>query len=107
MKVQLAGIELTNPVIAASGTFGYGIEFEEIVSLERIGGFVTKGISLEPMTGHAGHLNDIEIGCGQYNQRNFPQGMRVVCTGVLQAAQVVLEFESPRLDEWKHFSQCP
>ncbi|MGO9434741.1 MAG: dihydroorotate dehydrogenase, partial [Terracidiphilus sp.] len=38
MKVQLAGIELTNPIIAASGTFGYGIEFEEIVSLERIGG---------------------------------------------------------------------
>ncbi|MGA2249269.1 dihydroorotate dehydrogenase [Terracidiphilus sp.] len=53
MKVQLAGIELANPVIAASGTFGYGIEFEEMVSLERLGGFVTKGISLEPMTGHA------------------------------------------------------
>jgi dihydroorotate dehydrogenase (NAD+) catalytic subunit len=53
MKVQLAGLELTNPVIAASGTFGYGIEFEEIVSLEKIGAFVTKGISLEPMTGHA------------------------------------------------------
>jgi dihydroorotate dehydrogenase (NAD+) catalytic subunit len=53
MKVSLAGIELANPVIAASGTFGYGIEFEEIVSLERLGGFVTKGISLEPMAGHA------------------------------------------------------
>ena len=53
MKVRLAGIELVNPVIAASGTFGYGIEFEEIVSLEQIGGFVTKGISLEPMKGHA------------------------------------------------------
>jgi dihydroorotate dehydrogenase (NAD+) catalytic subunit len=53
MKVQLAGIELANPVIAASGTFGYGIEFEEMVSLERLGGFVTKGISLEPITGHA------------------------------------------------------
>jgi dihydroorotate dehydrogenase (NAD+) catalytic subunit len=53
MKVRLAGLELTNPVIAASGTFGYGIEFEEIVALEEIGGFVTKGISLEPMTGHA------------------------------------------------------
>ncbi len=52
MKVQLAGIELANPVLAASGTFGYGIEFEEIVSLERLGGFVTKGISLEPMQGH-------------------------------------------------------
>jgi dihydroorotate dehydrogenase (NAD+) catalytic subunit len=49
----LAGLELANPVIAASGTFGYGIEFEEIVSLEAIGGFVTKGISLEPMPGNA------------------------------------------------------
>src|SRR5580658_10581647 len=53
MKVRVAGIEFANPVIAASGTFGYGIEFEEIVALEQIGGFVTKGISLEPMAGHA------------------------------------------------------
>jgi dihydroorotate dehydrogenase (NAD+) catalytic subunit len=53
MKVSLAGMELVSPVIAASGTFGYGIEFEEIVSLERLGGFVTKGISLQPMAGHA------------------------------------------------------
>jgi dihydroorotate dehydrogenase (NAD+) catalytic subunit len=53
MKVSFAGLDLVNPVIAASGTFGYGIEFEEIVSLERIGGFVTKGISLEPIAGHA------------------------------------------------------
>src|SRR5215469_8511273 len=53
MKVKLAGMELTNPVIAASGTFGYGIEFEEIISLERIGAFVTKGISLHPIEGHA------------------------------------------------------
>jgi dihydroorotate dehydrogenase (NAD+) catalytic subunit len=52
MRVQFAGIELINPVIAASGTFGYGIEFEEIVSLERIGGFVTKGLSREPMAGN-------------------------------------------------------
>jgi dihydroorotate dehydrogenase len=53
MKVLLAGLELANPVIAASGTFGYGIEFEEIVALEGIGGFVTKGISLEPIAGHS------------------------------------------------------
>ena len=52
MCIQFAGIELTNPVIAASGTFGYGIEFEEIVSLRRIGGVVTKGISLAPMAGN-------------------------------------------------------
>jgi dihydroorotate dehydrogenase (NAD+) catalytic subunit len=39
-------------VVAASGTFGYGIEFEDIVSLDRIGGFVTKGLSREPMVGN-------------------------------------------------------
>ena len=52
MKVRLAGMELINPVIAASGTFGYGVEFEEIVNFKRIGGLVTKGISREPMTGN-------------------------------------------------------
>lgn len=52
MRVQLAGLELVNPVIAASGTFGYGVEFEEIVNFRRIGGFVTKGISPEPMAGN-------------------------------------------------------
>jgi dihydroorotate dehydrogenase (NAD+) catalytic subunit len=53
MKVNLAGLELANPVIAASGTFGYGIEFEEIVALDKLGAFVTKGISLEPIAGHS------------------------------------------------------
>jgi dihydroorotate dehydrogenase (NAD+) catalytic subunit len=84
MKVSLAGIDLANPVIAASGTFGYGIEFEEIVSLERIGGFVTKGISLEPMAGHpaprivqtaAGMLNAIglqNIGVEEFILRKLP-----------------------------------
>ncbi|HZL50344.1 MAG TPA: dihydroorotate dehydrogenase [Terracidiphilus sp.] len=84
MRVTLAGLELTNPVIAASGTFGYGIEFEEIVSLDRIGGFVTKGISFEPMTGHpaprivqtaAGMLNAIglqNVGVEDYLERKLP-----------------------------------
>jgi dihydroorotate dehydrogenase (NAD+) catalytic subunit len=84
MKVSLAGLELVNPVIAASGTFGYGVEFEEIVSLERLGGFVTKGISLEPMAGHpaprmvqtaAGMLNAIglqNIGVEEFIERKLP-----------------------------------
>ena len=84
MKVTLAGIELANPVIAASGTFGYGIEFEEIVSLEGIGGFVTKGISLNPIAGHpppriiqtaAGMLNAIglqNVGVEEYLERKLP-----------------------------------
>jgi dihydroorotate dehydrogenase (NAD+) catalytic subunit len=52
MRVRFAGVEFRSPVIAASGTFGYGVEFEEIVSLDRIGGFVTKGLSREPMVGN-------------------------------------------------------
>lgn len=53
MRVTLCGVPLVSPVLAASGTFGYGVEFEEIVSLNRIGGFVTKGLSREPMRGNA------------------------------------------------------
>jgi dihydroorotate dehydrogenase (NAD+) catalytic subunit len=52
MRVDLCGVELASPVIAASGTFGYGVEFEEIITLARIGGFVTKGLSCEPMLGN-------------------------------------------------------
>src|SRR6185312_12857577 len=52
MRVTVAGVELRSPVIAARGTFGYGVEFEEIVSFDRIGGFVTKGLSREPMAGN-------------------------------------------------------
>ena len=53
MRVTIAGVEFRSPVIGASGTFGYGIEFEDIISLDRIGGFVTKGLSREPMAGNA------------------------------------------------------
>ena len=52
MSVRFAGLLLRNPVIAASGTFGYGVEFEDVVSIDRIGGFITKGLSLEPMAGN-------------------------------------------------------
>jgi dihydroorotate dehydrogenase (NAD+) catalytic subunit len=70
MSVTFAGITLKNPVIAASGTFGYGIEFEDIVTLERLGGFAVKGLSREPMAGNppprlwetsAGMLNAIGL----------------------------------------------
>jgi len=52
LATSLCGLELRNPVIAASGTFGYGLEFEDIVHLNRLGGFVVKGLSREPMTGN-------------------------------------------------------
>src|SRR5947208_16741046 len=70
LSVRFAGVTFKNPVIAASGTFGYGIEYDDIVSLEKLGGLVTKGLSREPMTGNppprlfetaAGMLNSIGL----------------------------------------------
>ena len=53
MSVTVAGVRFQSPVVSASGTFGYGVEFEEIVRMDRIGGFVTKGLSREAMAGTA------------------------------------------------------
>jgi dihydroorotate dehydrogenase (NAD+) catalytic subunit len=70
LRVHIAGIELKNPIIAASGTFAYGVEFEDIVHLDRLGGLVVKGLSVEPLTGNppprlyetaAGMLNAIGL----------------------------------------------
>lgn len=52
LRVNLCGIPLRSPVLAASGTFAYGIEFESIVDLNLIGGLVVKGLSREPMKGN-------------------------------------------------------
>jgi dihydroorotate dehydrogenase (NAD+) catalytic subunit len=52
MTVNLAGIPLRNPIMTASGTFGYGEEFAEYVDLESIGAIVTKGLSLKPRAGN-------------------------------------------------------
>ena len=53
MSVELAGIKMRNPVMTASGTFGYGAEFAEYMDLESIGAIITKGLSLRPKAGNA------------------------------------------------------
>jgi dihydroorotate dehydrogenase (NAD+) catalytic subunit len=52
LSVDFAGIKLKNPVLTASGTFGYGEEFGEFVDLNRLGGVIVKGISLKPIKGN-------------------------------------------------------
>ena len=49
--MEIGALRLANPVIAASGTFGYGIEFADLTDLNRLGAIVVKGLSLEPMEG--------------------------------------------------------
>src|SRR5919198_6738254 len=52
LSIDLAGLHLNNPVIAASGTFGYGEEFERFADLSRIGGICVKGTSARPIDGN-------------------------------------------------------
>jgi dihydroorotate dehydrogenase (NAD+) catalytic subunit len=52
LETTLCGIQLRNPVLAASGTFGYGLEFADLLDLNKVGGIVTKGLSLEPIAGN-------------------------------------------------------
>src|SRR4051812_27095700 len=52
LETTLCGIKLRNPVLAASGTFGYGLEFASLLDLNELGGIVTKGLSLEPIAGN-------------------------------------------------------
>ena len=52
LKVNICGVELKNPVIAASGTFGFGKEFNEIYDISCLGGISTKGLTLEPRAGN-------------------------------------------------------
>jgi len=47
LSVNVGALRLANPIIAASGTFGYGVEFAHLVNLNRLGGIVVKGISLD------------------------------------------------------------
>ena len=70
MGVEIAGLHLKNPVMTASGTFGYGGEFKDLVDLDRLGAIVVKGLSLQPAAGNppprivetpAGMLNAIGL----------------------------------------------
>ena len=84
LSVSFCGIRFKNPVIAASGTFGYGLEFEDIVALPKLGGFASKGLSREPMAGNppprifesaAGMLNSIglqNIGARAFVEEKLP-----------------------------------
>jgi dihydroorotate dehydrogenase (NAD+) catalytic subunit len=84
LAVEIAGIRFNNPVMGASGTFGYGLEFAELIDLNRLGGFSTKGLSARPLAGnpptrivetHGGMLNAIglqNIGARAFVEEKLP-----------------------------------
>lgn len=84
LAVEIAGIKLRNPVMPASGTFGYGEEYAPFLNLEKIGAIVTKGLSLKPKAGNptpriaetiSGMLNAIglqNVGIEAFIQHKMP-----------------------------------
>lgn len=66
LSVDVGGVVLKNPVMTASGTFGYGIEFKDYVDLNKLGGIVVKGLSIEPSKGNP-PPRIVETACGMLN----------------------------------------
>jgi dihydroorotate dehydrogenase (NAD+) catalytic subunit len=93
LATDLCGVRLRAPVLAASGTFAYGVEFAPIFDLNQIGGFIVKGLSREPMPGnppprlfetHGGMMNSIglqNIGVGAFVRDKLP-ALRTIDTAV-------------------------
>lgn len=85
LSVTISGLRFKNPVLTASGTFGYGLEFTQFFDLSELGGFCTKGLSLEPMAGSppgrifetpAGMLNAIgleNVGTEAFIREKLPE----------------------------------
>jgi dihydroorotate dehydrogenase (NAD+) catalytic subunit len=85
LQTSLCGIALRNPVLAASGTFGYGLEFAHLVDLNALGGIVTKGLSREPIAGNpaprlweatAGMINSVglqNVGVREFVEQKLPK----------------------------------
>jgi dihydroorotate dehydrogenase (NAD+) catalytic subunit len=93
LTTTLCGVELRNPIIAASGTYGYGIELAKVADLNAIGGIVVKGLSREPIEGNppprlweaeAGMINSVglqNIGAAAFVRDKLP-GLRRFKTAI-------------------------
>lgn len=126
-RVELAGIPLRNPVLTASGTFGYGSEFAPFMDLREIGGFVGKSLTLEPRHGNpppriaevrSGMLNAISIenvGLRAFLEEKLPEipeGVVVIasCFGTSPESYAELVrglSESPRIAGIEINASCP
>ena len=126
-RVNLAGIELRNPVLTASGTFGYGTEFAPFLDLREIGGFVAKSLTLEPRIGNpppriaevaSGMLNAISlenVGVEAFLAEKLPaipEGVTVIAslfgTEIDDYAKVAERLsEAPRVAGLEVNASCP
>ncbi len=116
MDVEIAGVRLKNPVLTASGTFGYGLEFANLMDLNAIGGIVVKGLSMKPIKGNpppriyetaSGMLNAIgwqNIGATEFVTAKLP-GLRNYETKIIVN---IVGFElNDYLEVARFLNDCP
>jgi dihydroorotate dehydrogenase (NAD+) catalytic subunit len=114
--VEIAGVRFKNPVMTASGTFGYGLEFAELMDLNTIGGIVVKGLSMKPIKGNpppriyetaSGMLNAIgwqNIGATEFVSQKLPS-LRNYDTNVIVN---IVGFElNEYLEVTRFLNDCP
>ncbi|MDR3630109.1 MAG: dihydroorotate dehydrogenase [Desulfocapsaceae bacterium] len=110
LRVKIGALELQNPVLTASGTFGYAREFVDLVNLHRLGGVVVKGISLFPRMGNppprivetaCGMLNAIgleNVGVDRFIELKMPY-LRGIDT------QIIVNILGDSLEEYRHITE--
>lgn len=103
LSVQIGSLKLTNPLMAASGCYGYGVEYADAVDLQSLGAVVSKGLFLKPREGHpperivetpAGMLNAIGlqgIGVHRYIAEKLPELRRLGATNVINICGSTLD----------------
>ncbi len=103
LKVNIGSLELKNPVLTASGTFGYGTEFTDFIDLSRLGGFIVKGTTLEPREGNdyprmaetpSGMLNAVGLqnkGVDYFIEKIYPQITEYGSTPIVNVSGAKIE----------------
>jgi len=103
LSVEIGSLKLANPILASSGTFGYGFEFAHLVDLNRIGGFVVKGLSLEPLDGApaprlcetpSGMLNSVglqNVGVRAFVAEKLPKIRQYRCAAIANVFGTTIE----------------
>jgi dihydroorotate dehydrogenase (NAD+) catalytic subunit len=116
MAVDIAGVRFKNPVLTASGTFGYGLEFASLMDLNSIGGIVVKGLSMIPIKGNppprvyetaSGMLNAIgwqNIGAREFVEKKLP-GLKNYNTNVV--VNIVGFDLNDYLEVARYLNDCP
>lgn len=116
MAVEIAGVRFKNPVLTASGTFAYGVEFAHLMDLNSIGGIVVKGISMKPIKGNpppriyetaSGMLNAIgwqNIGAVEFVTKKLPALRKYDTRVVVNVVGFALE---DYLEVTRFLNDCP